>query len=255
MNRLTQEEKTKIIKFIERGKSLNYLSKEFKRNKSALYYHYKKNFGKKLKSIKINEKDDLFIGELMGLFTGDGYLFYDKKAWKYMIRFFFSGDEKDYVKELEYLFNQKLKKKPWVYKSNNKNLIEVRYCSKELFLFIQEYVEWKVSRTKHGHNRKARTVFLKSNNYSKKFKIGFLRGFIDSDGHISNKNIIFASASKKIMGQTKDFLIDLKFTDFKYSFYNDCRENRVGMYYIRMRKSERAKFFRIVKPRNLIRLK
>ena len=34
---------------------------------------------------------------------------------------------------------------------------------------------------------KSRTVFLKNKDYSIEFKKGFLRGFIDSDGYLTDK--------------------------------------------------------------------
>lgn len=207
LKRLTKEEKSEIKSMMEVGKSLNYISRSTGKNKSTLYYHYKNLFGKKYKDIQINLSDDLFIGELIGLFVGDGYCFYDPKTWQYSVRFFFNYAEKGYVDELSYLFHEKLSKKPNICRVNN--VLVLRYYSKDLLNFILGYVGWNVSRNKAGANKKSRTIFLKNRFYSEDFKKGFLRGFIDSDGHISNKKMNFASASEEIILQTKKFLEEI----------------------------------------------
>ncbi|KKQ87899.1 MAG: hypothetical protein UT09_C0008G0004 [Parcubacteria group bacterium GW2011_GWF2_38_8] len=113
---------------------------------------------------------------------------------------------------------------------------------------------WDISVDILGRNRKSRTIYLKPRDYSLNFKIGFLRGFMDSDGHISNKKIQFSSASQRIMDKTMSFLLECGFIDMNYYFYEEKRKNRVGMYHIALNKSERMNFFRRVQPRNLRKL-
>ncbi len=253
MNRLGKKEKKKIISLIKERKSLNYISKLTNRNKSTLYHYYKKILGKKLRDLNIDEKDDDFIGELIGLFVGDGYCFYDISRNQYSIRFYFNKSENKYVDDLVTLFYERLGKKPAI--NQVKNVLVLRFYSKKLFNFILKYVGWGISINRAGHNKKSRTVFLKNSPYSRKFKIGFLRGFMDSDGHISSKKMNFASASKKIMNQTNSFLIALGFKDFNYYFYKEKRPNMVGMYHLDLNKSERNKVFHMIQPRNLVKLK
>lgn len=251
MKRLSEEEKFHIISLMKNGKSLNHISKLIGKGKSTLYYHYKKTFGKKYKKITIPKKD-LFIGELLGLFVGDGNLYYDKKKNRYSVRFFFNFQEKNYVKELINFFHKNFQKRPHL--SRVKNVLVLRYYSKELSTFIKEYVGWGISLDKRGANQKSRTVFLKKDNYSNNFKIGFLRGFLDSDGYLSDKKILFGSASEKIMKQTVKFLSDLNFQKFKLSLYNRKEKNRVGIWHLYVHKVERDKFLSLIQPRNLIKL-
>ena len=251
MGRLSENEKKFILNLMKDGKSLNYISKLTKLGKSTLYYYYKREFGKKYKDLEIGCEES-FIGELMGLFVGDGYTFLDAKTYSYTTRFYFNYSEKRFVDEIVKLFAKKFNKKPMLYRT--KNVLIVRYTSKQLFEFILRYVGWGISRNSIGINKKSRTVFLRKNKYPRNFKIGFLRGFIDSDGHISNKKMVLSSASKKIMEQTREFLEDLCFKEFRFSFYDDKRGNRVGMYHISLRKAERDNFFKIIKPRNLVKL-
>ncbi len=105
-----------------------------------------------------------------------------------------------------------------------------------------------------GRNKKSRAVFLKEKDYPEEFKKGFLRGFIDSDGYISDNKILFGSTSKKIMEQTENFLIDLDFKKFRLSFYKDKRPNCIGIWHLYLHRSERDRFFELINPRNLTKV-
>jgi len=251
MKRLSEKEKAQVISLMKDGKSLNHISKLTGRNKSTLYYHYEKLLGKKFKKVNL-PTDEEFIGELMGLFAGDSNLHYDKIGGRHVVRFYFNFQEKSYVDELTNLFSAHFLKDP--YKSREKNVLVVRYYSKELFNFIKEYVGWGISLDRRGANQKSRTVYLKGSNYSDNFKIGFLRGFIDSDGYLTDKKILFGSASGKIMRQVSRFLSDLGFQNFKLSYYERNDETRVGIWHLYVHKVERDKFLSLIKPRNLVKL-
>jgi len=134
MKRLNQTEKDYIISLLKEGKSLNYISKITGKNKSTLYPYYKKLFGKKFKDVIIDENDDLFIGELVGLFVGDGYSFYDNKAKSYAVNLYFNHLERSYVDNLIELLTIKFQKKPQVYYSSD--LINIKYHSKKLYYFL-----------------------------------------------------------------------------------------------------------------------
>lgn len=175
MTRLTKEEIKNIEELIRSNTSLNKISLVTKRAKSTLYPYYFKLKGKKIKQIKINYFDDEFLGEVIGLFIGDGYLFHEKSKGRYSVRFAFNVTELSFVKELVNLFEDKFKKKPGVNKESN-NVLTVRYYSREIFNFLLKYVEWKVNRDIRGNIKKSRTVRLKDKVYSNNFKIGFFKG-------------------------------------------------------------------------------
>lgn len=238
---------------MKKGKSLNYISRITNRNKSTLYYHYKKVLGKKFKDLEIDYKDEQFLGELSGLFAGDGCAFFNKETGLYSIRFFFNATEKDYVDKLSFIFYKKLNKKPSI--NSYKNVLMVSYYSKELYNLLLDLVGWKVSRNKAGHNKKSRTVYLKDDSFSNEFKIGFLRGFIDSDGYISSKKILFGSSSERIIKQARSFLDDLGFKDYKLSFYKDKRPNRIGIWHLYIQRTEREKFLELISPRNIEKIR
>ena len=204
LRKIPYEEEKLIYSLIKQEWSINQISKHLDRSKSTIYSYYRKILPKKLKIVTIN-KDDEFVGELMGLFAGDGSYFYDTKGYRHVIRFHFNIQEKEFAKELIELFSKNLDKIPASYRERNEFIL--RYYSNELTSFIRNYVKWGVSLDVLGRNRKSRTVFLEDFPYSNEFKIGFLRGFLDSDGHYSDKKIVFASSSKKLCFKHKCFLI------------------------------------------------
>jgi len=169
-----------------------------------------------------------------------------------MIRFFFNCNDLSHNSQLVEFFSKNFEKSPNIYKEEN--VLIFTYISKKLFKFLLNFVVWDISVDILGRNRKSRTIYLKPRDYSLNFKIGFLRGFMDSDGHISNKKIQFSSASQRIMDKTMSFLLECGFIDMNYYFYEEKRKNRVGMYHIALNKSERMNFFRRVQPRNLRKL-
>jgi len=250
MKRLTKKEKLNISSMIKEGVSLNEISRITQRNKSTLYHYYKKISNKRLKDVEINKDNQMFIGELLGLFVGDGYCFHDKKGGHYSTRFFFNNSEKGYVNQIIKLFHENFNKKPALNRSLN--VLVVRYYSKKLFNFLLNNTKWEVSRNKLGYIKKSRTISLRNKKFSKDFKKGFLRGFLDSDGYLSNKKVVFSSASELIIKQTNQFLNDLSFEEHRLSFYKDKRPNRVGMWHLYIPKKEHLKLFRLVQPRNLI---
>ena len=219
-------------------------------NKSTIYKYYREVKGKTMRRINM-PKEESFIGEFIGLFAGDGNFYYDKKTGHYRIRFFFNIKEKKFVDELSRIFSENLSKKPSI--NRTKNVLVMRYYSKELSEFIRAYLGWGVSRNKNGANLKSRTVFLKNRLHNRDFKIGFLRGFLDSDGYLSEKKILFGSASEKIIKQVENFLIDLGIRAYKLSKYE--REGRVGIWHLYIHKKERQRLLNLIKPRNTILIK
>ncbi len=253
MKRLSPKEKNNILSLLRKGKSLNQISKITNRGKPTIYYYYRKIFDKKFKDVQIDYNDKLFLGEFIGLFVGDGYCYQDRRSMHYSTRIFLNYTERNYVYKLKELFNRKFGKAPMMYRT--RNVLILNYYSKKLFKFNLDYVGWNISRNSLGFNKKSRTVYLKPRKFSNDFKIGFLRGFIDSDGYISDNKITFDSSSEKIIQQTKRFLLDMGIKNITLSFRKDKRPNRVGMWKIYLKKSEHKKFINLIQPRNLLKLK
>ncbi|MBS3139531.1 helix-turn-helix domain-containing protein [Candidatus Woesearchaeota archaeon] len=240
--RLNSTELDQISTLILSGFSLKTIANKLNKSKTTIYYHFRKVKGKTIIPLTINRLNDELIGEFIGLFAGDGS-FYKTKDYKYKIRLHFSCRDQNYVDNLIKnvlvpLFN----KKPMQFLEENR--LNLCYNSKELYGFIKQYLLWD------HHLKKTYTVRLISNNYSKKFLIGFIRGSLDSDGHFSSDKISFATVSTNL----KDNIISaLKILDLTYSvgYYVDKRPNRVGIYHINIPKGEHPKFISLIKPRNM----
>jgi len=250
MKRLTKKEKEFIIKSIIGNKSLAHISNITKRGKPTIYYYYKKIKGKKYKSPCLEKLDDEFIGEFLGIFAGDGNFFFYKKQYRYLIRLFFNVTEIDYVNELAELFYKNFRKKPNVRRENGKNHFTIEYISKDIYCFIKKYLDWVTTE----EIKKSHSIHLKEKEVSKEFKIGFVRGLFDSDGHISRKRINFASTSIKLTENAINFLRDLGIEDFIFRSYQDKRGKRKRIYHIDIRTPGKGKFIETIKPRNRFHL-
>ncbi len=131
-------------------------------------------------------------GYLFGLFLGDGYAYHDKKQRHYSIEFFLNSEKDiDVVNFLRGLL-LKIGTKPSFRKDKRYNSIRVRVRSKRLY---EALIAQKKSLV----------------DSSKEFKIGFISGFIDAEGHVNpaKRMIMLINTSKKVMCLIKKYLEDL----------------------------------------------
>jgi len=115
--------------------------------------------------MNIKNISDLEKGYLLGLLAGDGYLFYDKKSRHYHIEFYLNSIKDSSIKKLICEIIEKLELTVQLYQDKRFNCVRIRTYSKELYELI------------------------KKNNFreTNSFKIGFISGFIDSDGYYNKK--------------------------------------------------------------------
>ncbi len=234
--------KDKIISLINQGLSINRISKKLGGiSKGTIYYHYKKIKGRKIKRVRI-KRDDLLIGEFIGLFAGDGN-FFKTKQYHYRIRIFCNAKDVGFVSQIEEMFQELFSKSPFHFINKRGDVVIICYSSKKIYELIKQYLYWDED------NKKTYTVCLNCTEHSDQFKIGFLRGNLDSDGHLSKNKINFASSSKSLITNIKGFLDDF---NFKYTFEirKDKRKNRVDMYHITLSRKDRWSFLKLVNPRN-----
>jgi hypothetical protein len=239
MKRLTQQEIKEIVKHTKKGVSLNKITKLLGKNKTTIYYHFRKTKGKTMKPVISVFDDQELIGEFIGLVAGDGGL-NKTKSYLYRTYLYFNITEKIYVIKLKKVLYQLFGKYPMQFRT--KNVIVIAYYSKFIYYLVHNYLDWR-------HNeRKSHSVHLKNHDHSKMFKIGFLRGCLDSDGYLADKYISFDTSSPNLAVDIKQFLMDLDIK-FYYSVYKEKRPNRVNMYKIKIRKNERDIFLKTIKPR------
>ena len=118
-----------------------------------------------MENLKISNINDKEKGYILGLLAGDGYLFHDKKSRHYHIEFYLNSIKDKAIRDLIEEIIKKLELTPQKYFDKRFNCVRIRTYSKELYEYI----------TKRSYNE----------NFD--FKIGFVSGFIDSDGYYNKK--------------------------------------------------------------------
>lgn len=238
-NKITEEELDSVALMIMNGISLRKIVKITNINKSSIYRRFPNVKTQKFNPIQIQSFDEELIGEFIGVFAGDG-CFYKENNGNYKISLYFNIKEEKYVNELRELLCKLFGKYPMQTREHNK--IILKYYSKNIYLLIREYLDWNET------GRKTHSVCLKENTYSREFKIGFLRGSLDSDGYFTDKSIMFASSSKRLMENAITFLTDLN-VPCQYYEYVEKRPNRVNMHHVNIRKPDRERFIELINPR------
>ncbi len=178
MPRLSSETKREVIKQLKEGVSLNKISNQFGIYKSTLYYYYKKLNGKKFKEPQFTPTSSEIEGEIVGIFAGDGSQFYEPKNCGYEVNVHFGNHRSDYAKYVEQLFESYFNHNFWLL--FDKNSIRLRTKSKKIFHYFKNYLTYDAP-MKHF------TVKLNTLNLPNDFKIGFLRGLVDTDGSVLHR--------------------------------------------------------------------
>jgi len=131
-------------------------------------------------------------GYLFGLLEGDGYKVYDKKSRHYQIEFYLNSVRD--IKIIDFLVRllKKIELNPNLYQDKRYDCKRIRVYSKEFFNLINKNISIK--------------------EFNKDFKIGFVSGIIDSEGHVNNKKhfIMVINTNKKMLDECKHFLASIK---------------------------------------------
>lgn len=137
-------------------------------------------------------------------------------------------------------------KKKFMFRKESLNRYRLRTHSKEIFHFFKNFLDY-TPQIKHC------TVKLKSIDFPVGFKIGFLRGLIDTDGCIrcitkeKRIRINFCTTSKGLAYQISHILNNF---EIKNSVYEQEREyrNEKLIYYVNIWKNSADKFINLIKP-------
>ncbi len=199
----------------------------------------------KLTDVKIENLDDEVLGEFLGIFAADGncYKSVYKSGHKYVVRIFFSRDEKEYANEVREMLQQLFSKRAFIYKNDEYNVIVLKYNSKRLSEMIKHYLKWKENKTLD--------ISLRHIKHSENFFRGFLRGFLDCDGHVDKnaRRVSMFCVSKKMINQIYRICHNLKFNPTIY-VHKDKRSNRKSMHFVIISRDDAVNFLNYVKPRN-----
>lgn len=223
------------------GESLNKISEELGIGKTTVYYYFRKIKGKTIKPISLNFNSLDEMGEILGIFAGDGHFQLDKN-YTYTIRIYLGFDEMEYANDLVGLFSKCFGKKPMMRREHS--VIILTYTSKDIYKFLKEYLQW-------GSN-KTYSIRLKNLNHDKNFLLGFIRGLIDTDGGVykPKHRVQYGTISLLLARQVSEILDGL---NLKYNFY-PCIDKRGGnrhtMYHIHLHGENARNLLKLIKPRN-----
>ena len=227
-------------------------------NKSTLYYHYRKLFDKRTKDIVINFVSDEEIGELIGVFVGDGGYSIDKYG-HYHISFYFSADEVPYTESISNFLSKRLGKAPnrYICPSCPSKII-LRYSSKLLIGFIKSYISWNGA-------KKSKSVSLQGTigSYPDSFCIGFIRGLLDTDGYAGKyRRVTLSTASPYLNSQTKEILdrFGIRYTQYINTYANNKKMKKTGgkwgpQYNLNIRGPHAVELIHLLHPRNQKRIR
>lgn len=204
---------TNICEDYKKGNSLRMLSKRYNKCLSLLYYHLnKRGILRKYKIVKfLKNNNELDIGTFIGFWIGDGSKFLGNRR-DYNIKFYLNKNNSELLNFIKKLLIDLFDKWKFdYYYEENTNKAIIRFRSKFIYNFINEYVYYD--------RNKALTIKLKNeiNDYKDNFLKGLLLGLTLSDGSIKYK-YIFTSISKELVNNL--YLIFKKFGYNPYIYIN-----------------------------------
>jgi len=135
--RLSQSQISEINKMTKDGKSLNQISRNLGIGKTTAYYYFRKIRGKTFSSPIIRFENDRDLGEVIGVFTGDGSQSFDPINYHYQNRVHFGVHNKNYAIYVKTLYEKCFGKKFFVSRDGNTKLI-VATNSKDIFNWFFE---------------------------------------------------------------------------------------------------------------------
>ena len=224
------------------GRSLNEINRIIDVPRSTIYYHFRNEVGKKQRQITIPSNEEN-LGDICGVFAGDGNLFIGKNS-HYRIRIFLNYSCR-YSYFLNNFLTETLGKEPRKYDYEEKGLTILDYYSRDLMQMFKKFLSWK-------KNQKSSTVNLRNQeNLTLEFGKGFLRGLLDTDGYRETKfrRYIYGSISKNLRD---DFSFILNSLNIEHVCYKEVPQNSdwKNMYKVRISGNSSEKMMKTIQPRN-----
>lgn len=136
------------------------------------------------KKININHLNDEERGYLIGMFIGDGYLYRDRWG-HYKVNFFLNPIKDKDIADFTLALLKKIDLSP--YTMIHHRCLIIRLNSKTFYEYLQEQLD---------------NIIKEKNN---KFMIGFISGFIDSDGYVARGDIVISNSRKNLLQNSQFF--------------------------------------------------
>lgn len=175
--RFSQKEIENIQMLAKAGLSLKRISTHLHVPRTTVYYHAKK-YCRKMTQLKLDVLSEKEQGYLVGMFVGDGTHVIKKNKGIYITKFSLDkGRDEDIASYICSVFAKASKR---VGQRIDGNSITLRLFSKE---FVN-YLAGHVRRTGQSNTRRKKKLLIDYEKWSKAFKLGFISGLVDSDGHV-----------------------------------------------------------------------
>jgi len=175
--RLSKEEIESIEMLAKSGLSLRQISAYLHVPRTTIYYHAKE-YCRQMTQLKLDALSEEERGYLVGMFVGDGTHIIRMDQGIYITKFSLDKErDKDIAKYLQGLFVKADKR---IRQLIERNSITLRLFSKKFVEFLAKYVR----RTEQINTRRKKKLLVNYEKWSKAFKLGFISGLIDSDGHV-----------------------------------------------------------------------
>jgi len=175
--RLSHEEIENIRMLAKADLSLTQISVRLHVPKTTVYYHAKE-YCRKMTYLKQDALSEEERGYLVGMFVGDGTQIIEVNRGIYLTKFSLDkARDKGIVKYLQVLFAKTSKR---IGERTERNSITLRIFSKELVKYLANYV----TQIEQNNTRRKKKMLINYEKWSKAFKLGFISGLIDSDGHV-----------------------------------------------------------------------
>lgn len=135
-----------------------------------------------------------------------------------------------------------MKKPTHVRQYGSKKILD--YSSKALYEELNSQLQWK-------DGNKSSTVKLLDKNYDRDFKIGFLRGLLDTDGYLAPecRKYTLTSISRDLIFDSVGILDELGIENRKRE-YEDERNNREKLYFLEVSGNSAVDLNEQIEPRN-----
>jgi DNA-binding transcriptional regulator WhiA len=171
INRLTHSQTSEIRRLAESGASVKEIALALKMAKSTVYYHAK-SLCRKMTAFDSSFLSECERGYVIGLFLGDGSFNKGRKEPRFFVRFALdSKRDRDIALRLVQIL-EKAGKKVSIFPSENTLIVKI--CSKELVIYIQNFIRYE-----QGEKR-----LILNKNWLSDFRYGVVAGIIDSNGHV-----------------------------------------------------------------------
>jgi len=175
--RLSSQEIRDVQKLAKRGLSLKRISAQLYVPKTTVYYHAKE-YCKKMTYMNLNVLSEEERGYLVGMFVGDGNLIVNRKQGRYLTKFALDAERDQDIDD--YLSSVFKKAGKTITKYMERSSLTFKVYSKQFVEFLLRYVMY----IKQRDSRRRVKMLINPEKWTTAFKLGFISGLIDSDGHV-----------------------------------------------------------------------